>query len=321
MVPEQQAIDTLKRSFSLGVNIVHTAPDYAGADDLVVEAINASGREVIVCTQGYGCRALFEHFFETASKKLRKKRLEMFGIACVDDREKLGENVWGKGGMVEFLEMKKREGRLIGTFCTTHGTPEYICRLLDSDVFDAIMVAYNPAGYHLLSYNPEPPAQSECLARNSELFPIFARRDVGLMVMKPLAGGLLCRGKAFKPHNAISTGLTAHDVLRFLLIRHPEVASVLPGTNSEAEAEENARAGYDPLEEQPDASGRVEAVIHRMNRSVCSRCGKCDSLCSEHLPVSWLFRAAYIDNYRSMPFETLGQHRYFALHPWREVKC
>ena len=28
LVPERQAIDTLLRGFALGVNIIHTAPDY-----------------------------------------------------------------------------------------------------------------------------------------------------------------------------------------------------------------------------------------------------------------------------------------------------
>src|SRR5215510_14200370 len=53
-VPEQQALDALRRGFELGVNMVHTAPDYEGADDLVAQAVHESGREVFVLTQGYG---------------------------------------------------------------------------------------------------------------------------------------------------------------------------------------------------------------------------------------------------------------------------
>jgi len=43
-VPEQQALDTLKRGFDLGVNLVHTAPDYEGADDLVAQLRQAGAR-------------------------------------------------------------------------------------------------------------------------------------------------------------------------------------------------------------------------------------------------------------------------------------
>ena len=315
MVPEQRAIDALTRSFSLGVNIVHTAPDYAGADDLVAEAVRASGREVIVCSQAYGDRETFEGIFETTCAKFRKKKLEMFGIACVDDREMAGENVWGAEGMVEFLQAKKNEGRLSGTFCTTHGTPRFIRKLVESNAFDAILMAYNPIGYHLLSYKPDPPVERESLAANRELFSLFASRDVGLMLMKPLAGGLLCKGKAFKPFYEFPAALAARDVLRSLLTKHPEVACLVPGTNSVEEAEENAFAGHGPLAEDPSLHAAVDAAVRAMQRTLCSRCGECDGTCSRHLPVSWLFRASYIENSRSMPFETLDRLRYFKLLP------
>lgn len=319
MVPEQQAIDSMKQAFSLGVNIVHTAPDYAGADDLVAEAVKASGREVIVCSQGFGSREVMEHHFEETCAKLGKRRLELFGIACVDDREMEGENVWEAGGMVEFLNEKKAQGRLQGTFCTTHGTPLYIQRLVESNAFDAILLAYNPLGYHLLSYKPDPPAEPEELFGNRDLFPIFASHDVGLMLMKPLAGGLLCSGRAFRPHDDPSPRLRARDVLRYLLVKHPEVACLMPGTNSPAEAEENALAAHGPLREERGIVEEIESTIGRLQITLCNRCGRCDELCSRHLPVSWLFRAAYIEESRSMPFETLDRHRYFMLHPWTEA--
>jgi predicted aldo/keto reductase-like oxidoreductase len=315
MVPEQRAIDALTRSFSLGVNIVHTAPDYAGADDLVAEAVKASGREVFVCSQAYGDRETFGHIFETTCARFGKKKLEMFGVACVEDREGAGENVWGARGMVEFLRSKKSEGRLLGTFCTTHGVPSYIRKLVESNAFDAILMAYNPIGYHLLSYKPDPPVERESLAANRELFSLFASHDVGLMLMKTLAGGLLCDGKAFKPFCEFPSNLAAGDVLRSLLAKHPEVACVVPGTNSVEEAEENAFAGHGPLVKDPGLQAAVDAAVGAMQRTLCSRCGECDGTCSRHLPVSWLFRAAYIENSRSMPFETLDRLRYFQLHP------
>jgi aryl-alcohol dehydrogenase-like predicted oxidoreductase len=54
LVPERQAIDTLKRGFELGVNWVHTAPDDEGADDLIARAIAESGHDVMTFSQGYG---------------------------------------------------------------------------------------------------------------------------------------------------------------------------------------------------------------------------------------------------------------------------
>jgi aryl-alcohol dehydrogenase-like predicted oxidoreductase len=48
MVPERQAIETLVCGFELGVNWVHTAPDYGGIDPWIRKAIEIAGREVMV---------------------------------------------------------------------------------------------------------------------------------------------------------------------------------------------------------------------------------------------------------------------------------
>src|SRR5215211_3880302 len=51
LVPERVAVETLRRGFELGVNIVHTAPDYEGADELVARVVKESAPDVIVCSQ------------------------------------------------------------------------------------------------------------------------------------------------------------------------------------------------------------------------------------------------------------------------------
>ncbi len=324
MVPEQQAIDTLKRGFALGVNFVHTAPDYEGADNIVAQAIEEFGRDILVFTQGYGDRSHFEWLFETACRKLKKKRLEVFGIACVEDREKLNENVWGKDGIVEFLLEKKREGRLGSIFAETHGTPEYIKKLIKCGVFDAILLAYNILGFHTLSYFPEPPFTFENIPRNkTEIFPLARQHGVALMLMKPLAGGLLCPGKAFPPHARFSSEqepLKATEILRHLLME-PDVTCVVPGTASVEEAEENARAGHGLVPLSQERVAMLQCSTAAMLSSLCSRCGHCDNLCSRNLPVSWLFRDAYISTHRSETFETLDRLQYFHLHPHAIASC
>jgi predicted aldo/keto reductase-like oxidoreductase len=348
LVPERIAIETLRRGFELGVNIVHTAPDYEGADDLVAQVVKERAPNVIVCSQGYGSIDLFEYFFESACAKFGKRRLELFGIACVEDREALGENVWGAGGMIEFLLQKKREGRLGGIFCTTHGSPEYISSLIKSNVFDALMVAYNMLGFHLLSFNPLGNHQDDlCLLEHEsmqsgalklpqqrttfesiprtreEVFPLARQYDIGLMIMKPLAGGLLCPGKAFPPRAYLTPAraqISAREALRFILT-NPEVSCVVPGTASPAEAEENALAGYGDLSLPDQRIDEVKSKVSLFDNTICSRCGLCDSSCSQKLPISWLFRAGYISLYPSETFETQDEFEYFNLHPDRQAAC
>ncbi|MCP5159251.1 MAG: aldo/keto reductase [Gammaproteobacteria bacterium] len=324
MIPEQQALDTLKKGFELGVNFVHTAPDYEGAEDLVAQAIEESGRRVIVFSQGYGERTHFEWLFESTCRKLKTKRLDVFGIACVEDREYLGENVWKKGGIIEFLLEKKQQGRLGSIFCETHGTPEYIGKLIRSAVFDAMLLPYNLLGFHVLSYFPSSPVIPEDIPRNKkEIFPLARQYGIALMLMKPLGGGLMCPGKAFPTHRRFSTERTllrSEDILRALLM-DADVTCVVPGTASVAEAEENAAAGWVQSPLPSDQIAVLQCSTAEMIASLCSRCGHCDLLCSRHLPVSWLFRDAYISNGGSETFETLDRLQYFHLHPQDIATC
>jgi len=323
LVPARQAIDTLRRGFELGVNIVHVAPDYEGADALVAQALRETSKDVIICSQGYGPPGLFENFFEATCRTFHKKRLELFGIACIEDREILGENVWGTGGMVEFLLRKKEKGRLGGIFCTTHGTPEYIKKLIASDVFDALMIPYNILGFHLLTADL-PGKDPENLKGNKEIvFPATRKKDVGLMIMKPLAGGLLCPGRAFPQRSGLlpeSNRISAGKVLRYILMNE-EISCVVPGTASIEEAEENARSGLGQISLKDDDIRHIEDQAQSLAVATCSRCGRCEALCSQNVPISWLFRAAYIANYPSETFETPETHEYFRLHPDEEIIC
>lgn len=331
LVPEQQAIDTLLKSFSLGVNIVHTAPDYGNAEELVARALTYTDAVVMVASQGYdlpgnsdGPVNYFERLFETTCERLRTHRLDLYGIACIDDREIHRENVWGDHGMIAFLQKMKAQGRVGGIFCTTHGSPEYIRGLVMSGAIDAVMIPYNILGYHLLSYPPPPDRPLESLPRNQqEIFPLCQQHDVGVMIMKPLGGGLLCTSKAHPPRHHWQGTLrdtTAADVLRSILV-HSEVACVVPGTASVEESEQNALAGGAPIALPAATEHQLTAVVADLKTTVCSRCGDCDSLCSQHLPVSSIFWASLFHLHPSGVLEQPENIEYFRQHPSLESIC
>jgi predicted aldo/keto reductase-like oxidoreductase len=344
LVPERQAIETLLRGFELGINLVHTAPDYEGADDLIARALKETSQRVVVCSQGYGSMDQFERHFEEMCRKLDEERLDLFGIACIEDRELAGENVWGPGGMVEFLQLMKQAGRLSSSFCTTHSSPDGIKRLIESDLFDALMIPYNVLGFHLLSecfppLDEDPKTDPfdltalrwrkeqgfESLTRNKEeIFPLARQHDIGLMIMKPLAGGLLCQGKAFPPRLRIApeaATITAGEALR-LILRNPEVACVVPGTASPEEAEENALAGHGSLTSIEEHAESLESNVRLLDTALCSRCGQCANSCSQGLWIPWLFRSGYTHIYNNDMFVwNQTELDYFSLDPSKQSTC
>jgi len=325
LVPEEQAMTALARGFELGVDWVHVSPDYGGAETLVEQAVRRSGKEVLILGDGSGSMDHFQRCWERTQRLNGPGPVPMWGISCIDDQEFVGNNVWGAGGMVEFLLEKKRSGELRATYCTTHAPAEQVVELVECGVFDAIMLAWNPLGFHVLSsYAAAEGKRYEDHARTRQLvFPLAEQRGVSLLVMKALAGGLLTRSRAFPPRALLAeerTELRATDVLRHVLAQK-SVAAVVPGTAIEAEAIENALAGHGPIEPHPERDARLQDLVASMRLSMCSRCGACESTCSKGLPISWLFQDAYIWLNPGDTFDAVPRLGYFHLQPEAQLAC
>jgi glutamate-1-semialdehyde aminotransferase/predicted aldo/keto reductase-like oxidoreductase len=325
MLPRRQAVDTLRRGFARGINWVHNAPDYGEIDRWVAQAVRESRRRIAVLSHGPGPLDLLEAFFENTCRLHGTRRLEMYGLGCVEHLERIGENVWGPGGMVEFLQRKKAEGRLGGLFCTTHGSAEYVAGLVRSGVWDAIMLAYNPLGFHVVSYDGSGLGHDfdDMANVRAEVFPLAAERGVSLLIMKALGGGLLSRGKGFPPYEWLAAPeppLAAGELIRYALAQ-PAVCAVAVGVTSPEEAEENARAGQAPVELPAARLEAIERSAARMRATLCSHCGKCESTCSRSLPISFMFRDAHIWNYRTHAIQADDTYDYHRLHPDATLAC
>ena len=329
MLPKRQAIDTLVCAFEQGVNWVHTAPDYGGIDPWIREAIDLSDRKVMVASGSPPHTADIEAFFENTCHVYGTPRLALYGIAGIEDIEWFGEKVWGADGMIGFLQRKKAEGRLGSLFCTTHGSADYVKRLIETGVFDAIMLAWNPLGFHQQSHagaRAKVGRHHEDLVEfKDRIFPLAAQRDVSLLVMRPLAGGMLLKSPAFPPHDWVADSgqppVAAADVLRMILAM-PGVCAVVPGTASVEEALENASAGHQqPLLPSPDTLNRITQLVAARRSTTCSHCGACESTCSRQLPLPAMFRDAAIWTLRSETNQADPSENYFDLHPDPVLAC
>lgn len=334
LVSERQGVAALVAAFRAGINLVHTAPDYEGADELVRLALLecTPPRPLVVATNAWGTVAYCERVFEETCRRFGTERLGLFGIASLYDREQVGDNIWGPAGMVEFLLRKKAEGRLTAAFCSTHGPADHTIALLQRRVFDAVMLAWNPLKFHLLSYNPatlwsvagEPPPADwrfENLHRvEAEVFPVARATGSSLFIMKPLAGGLLARGGAFTCRTDFTQPqpkVRPAAILRAIL-GHDAVCSVVTGMAHPAEVLENLEACSPAT---PNEHAALTATVDAFASAMCSRCGRCDGTCSHGLPISWLFRAAYLHLFPSVTHELDARFEYRVLHPADRATC
>jgi predicted aldo/keto reductase-like oxidoreductase len=326
MLPERQAIAALRRAFELGVTWVHTAPDYGGVEEWIARAVRESRRDVTVATQSTAYLSQLEPFFDHARRLFGRDALDLYGVNCIEDIEYVGENVWGRGGIVDVLARKKRAGQIRALFCSTHAPIDYMERLVTCGVFDAVMVAYNPLEFHLLSYHAARYGRRFENLRDvrTRLLPLAAQHHVSVLVMKPLAAGLLTPGRAFPPAawppGSHARGIPAPDLLRYALDL-PGVCAVVPGMASIDEVEENVLAGDAPSALPDERREAIDRAAAEMRLTLCSRCGDCEPTCSRSLPLASMFRDAYIWNYGNETFMADPRENYFLLHPSDVVAC
>ena len=142
-------------------------------------------------------------------------------------------------------------------------------------------------------------------------------RNMGVITMKPLSGGLLCLPEHEREgldRDPIVTGS-----LRYILANE-NVSLAIPGMQKMQEVEENV-----PVGDMPEMTEEVAAELLRsvgaMKREyrygqVCLRCGYCQP-CPQEVPTPTVFRA--LDMYRSYP-ESL-KHLGLELYESLEVKA
>lgn len=276
-VDPEVASRALNRALDLGINFVDTARGYKDSEEKIGGALQRRRDEVILATKTPmrdAERALAD--VETSLRELRTEVIDLYQLHSVSSRPDY-EQVMGPGGALEGLKRAQEEGKIRHVGITCHRAVEVMSDAILSGQFETIMVAYNPL-------DPE---------RASAVMPLAAERGMGVIAMKPLAGGKLTslpepsgEGEALDPVVAGS--------LRWALSQ-PAVSVVIPGMRSAQEVEQNAAAialGV-PLTE-PEGNDLIVAIgaLRREFRygQSCLRCGYCLP-CTQGIRIPDVFRS------------------------------
>jgi predicted aldo/keto reductase-like oxidoreductase len=121
-----------------------------------------------------------------------------------------------------------------------------------------------------------------------ELLPLCRENDVGFIVMKPLAGGMLENAAiAFK-----------------YLLQFPEVAAI-PGIEQPREIEEIIQVINGPGELSAAERSEMQRLGEELGTRFCRRCDYCQP-CSEGIPISSVLVAP--SYFKRMPYERIFFH-------------
>ena len=291
--PRDTVVSVIREAFDRGVtyfDVLFSFPEYL---DNVGAALR-DRRERIALALHIGCaeddgqyrksrdaRECEANFADMLSR-LGAHHADILFIQNVDGRDDY-EAVTAPGGLLELAQRLRQDGKACFIGMSGHSVPMSM-QAVQTGVLDVLMFPINPPADALPGeadlealWDGQAPESPEALpagvlpARRA-LYHACAQKNVGLVAMKPFAGGRLLR-----PQGPNQPALTPVQCLSYALSQ-PGVSVALPGAKSTDELEA-ALLYDDATDQQKDFAPLVAAAswAHKGSCVYCNHCLPCPS--------------------------------------------
>ena len=285
LIDKKTASDILNRALDLGINFIDTARAYGDSEEKIGLTISDRRNEFYISTKSTArTYREMKKDIETSLKNLRTDHIDLYlchNLRYQNDYEK----VMSPNGALRALKEAKEEGIIghIGFSC--HRFHETMEKGIRSGEFEAIMVSYNILNDELVE---------------ESILPLAKEMDVGVIAMKPLAGGFLA---APPPELAEKTRIpiNVETALRFILSNNA-VTTAIPGMMKLEEVEENAYIGENFTKMSEDEMKALREAIESSIREFCRGCGYCQP-CPQEIRIPIILRQ-------------LAYYKYYGLKEW-----
>lgn len=242
------------RALDLGINFFDTARAYTDSEEKLGAALKARRKEAVVATKSMARTR------ETMAADI-KKSLETIGLDYIDlyqmhnvkSKKELDKVLSPDGALAALIEAKK-EG-LVRHIGVTGHIKDFLVETLQVEGIETIQFPFNAV---------ETVGVSALLEQAGE-------KGIGVIVMKPLAGGALRNGNL---------------ALRYIL--EHTVTTAIPGMDSLEQVAENAAVGSDPRPLSAAERKTLEEEVEKLGGAFCRRCEYCKP-CSQRIDIPTVF--------------------------------
>jgi len=237
-VPFEEAEKCIRTAIDLGVNYIDTATDYKDSEEKIGKAIQGCRDNLILATKSPPSdpKRLSE-CIDQSLRRLQIETIDLYQFHCIKDESTFKKSL----ELLPVLEKAREQGKIQHIGVTVHGV-DLINEVLEADVFETIMIALN----FVVNEAAE------------VALPNARRKDVGIIAMKPMAGGHIDDANlAFKYFVGMD------DVVPLIGIEHPdqirEIVKIM---------DENIPASDEELE-------TMKTIRLKSGSRFCRRCEYC----------------------------------------------
>lgn len=261
-IDEEGTRKLLHEMMEKGVNYIDSARGYTVSEQYIGYGLEGIRDKFVLATKSMSrTKEAMAADIETSLGNFRTDYIDLYQVHN-PSMEQL-DQVMGEGGALEALMEARAAGKIGHIGLTAHST-EVFERALELDWVETIMFPYNIVEQ-----------------QGAELIHKCAEKNIGFIVMKPLAGG------------AIEDASLAHRYV----CSNPDVTVVIPGMAEIHELEQNLAAcsNTEPLTQEE--LKEMDKVREQLGTDFCRRCNYC-APCTVgiNIPSVFLF-AGYLQRY------------------------
>ncbi len=259
---EDQALELIQEASKQGINFIDTATGYGRSEELIGYGIEKTGRDKwIIATK---CPARdYENMkkeIDDSLNKLRTDTIDLYQLHHVSEENQYIQ-VMSKDGALRALKEAKKEGKIKEIGITSHNV-EILEKAIETNEFSTIQFPYN------------------LVERQGEnLFQRAKELNIGVIVMKPMAGGAITRPELS---------------LKFIM-QNPNISVIIPGMDKVEHIIENSKSGKSPIYLTSEDIQAIEEEVNQLGYEFCRRCGYCKPCPQEiDIPTQMIIEGYYL---------------------------
>ena len=244
-ISKEEAIKVIERAEELGINFIDTARGYGISETFIGEALEGRREKWIIASKTMARdKEAMKKDIDISLNNLKTDYIDLYQLHNVRTMEDY-EKVLSENGAYAALEEAKVAGKVRHIGITSHSL-DMLKIAVESGKFESIMYPYNIV--------------------ETQAYEVFKRANelnIGVIAMKPMAGGALTDGTI---------------AMKFIL-ENKSITTAIPGMASIKEVEENSEVGsrFVPLTSEEKEKALKDAS--ELGDEFCRRCGYCAPCC------------------------------------------